>query len=224
MAIEIENLHIARGNNKVISGLNLTAEAGEVIGLVAPNGTGKTTLFSGIAQLIEDSLDKLKLNNVSHNDRIKYNQSFFFLESSDNLYAELNVRNHLELIKTLWKRSISIDDVLNELKMTSYEEKPVNELSLGMKQHLLIAMYIVSDAPVLLFDEPLNALDPSSINIVNRIISQLGKQKKTVIISSHNIFNIQEVCSRVLFLKNGVIAEDTSNLSEVKDVYEKLYE
>jgi len=224
MAIQIQNLKISRGENTVINGLDFTAESGETIGLVAPNGTGKTTLFSGIAHLIDPSYDKLDLNNTNYSNRIQYNQSLFFLESADNLYKELNTKNHLELIKKLWESPIKIDDILEKLKMTTYQEKAVNKLSLGMKQHLLIAMYLVSDAPILLFDEPLSALDPSSINRVNKIFYDLSMQKKTVIISSHNIFNIQEVCSRVLFLKDGVIAEDRSDLSEIKDVYARLYE
>lgn len=123
----------------------------------------------------------------------------------------------------MWKSTKSIEEVLTYLKMEKYKNKAVKKLSLGMKQHLLIAMYIISDAPVFLFDEPLNGLDPSSIKLVNQILRNYN-EKKTIMISSHDLFNIREVCNRAVFLKNGEISEDTRDLDKLDSIYTNLFE
>lgn len=223
LTININDLKIKRGKTVIIDNLNFIASKGEIVALVAPNGTGKTTFFNGVAHLIKIKYSKLKINERSFTDRINFNRSFFFLETSNYLYEELTALEHLSLIKHLWKSNVSIDDTLKKLKMDSYSSVPVKKLSLGMKQHLLIAMYIISDAPVLLFDEPLNGLDPGSIKIVNSLLVSLSKDK-TIIISSHDIYNIQEICTRVVFLKNKHLIKETTNLKEINKIYSDLYE
>ena len=198
--IYIENLNIKRGKKVVIENLDFSATKGDIVALVAPNGTGKTTFFNGLTHMIKSNYSHLEIQGESFSDRVKFNQSFFFLETSNFLYEDLTVTDHLILIKNAWKSPISINGTLDKLKMQNYSSLPVKKLSLGMKQHLLIAMYMISNAPVLLLDEPLNGLDPGSIKIVNSLLISLSRDK-TIIISSHDIHNIQEICNRVVFFK-----------------------
>lgn len=223
LPITIENLRIKRNKNLVINNLNYEMNSGEITALIAPNGSGKTTLFNGIAHLIDCSYSLLELNSFNYKDPSKYNSSLFFIESSNHLYEDLSARDHLKLVKGLWESKIIVNDVIADLKMEDYQNKAVKKLSLGMKQHLLIAMYIMSDASVFLLDEPLNGLDPSSIKLVNQILLNYH-EKKTIMISSHDLFNIREVCDRAIFLKNGKIAEDTNNLDKLDSIYTNLFE
>lgn len=223
MSIKIEELSIKRNNELIINNLKFEMNPSEITALIAPNGSGKTTLFNEIAHLIDCSYSLLVLNNFNYKEASKYNSSLFFIESSNHLYEDLSPTEHLKLIKNLWKSTKSIEEVLTYLKMEKYKNKAVKKLSLGMKQHLLIAMYIISDAPVFLFDEPLNGLDPSSIKLVNQILRNYN-EKKTIMISSHDLFNIREVCNRAVFLKNGEISEDTRDLDKLDSIYTNLFE
>jgi len=221
--INIEGLSVSRGKNNVIDNLDFHAYKGEIVALVAPNGTGKTTLFNGLTHLINSKYRTLEIQGEQFSDRINFNQSFFFLESSHYLYEELTAIDHLKVIKKAWTSPISIEQTIKKLKMDDYSTVPAKKLSLGMKQHLLVAMYIVSNAPVLFFDEPLNGLDPGSIKIVNSLLVELS-QDKTIIISSHDIYNIQEICTRVVFLKDKRLIKDTVELENISKIYSDLYE
>lgn len=222
MSVLIENMTIKRGGEKIIDNLSLSIMAGEVVALVAPNGTGKTTLLNGITQLIPAIYEKLELNHFSPHS-LNFNRSFFYLESSNNLFEYLNILDHLSLIKKEWQSETAIDEVIRLLNIHDYQSLPIKKMSLGMKQHALLAMYLISDAPVLLFDEPLNGLDPGSIEITNTIIQNLASKKKIILFSSHDIANIQAICNRVLFLKNGKIERDTKNMDEILLLYKQLY-
>lgn len=224
MAILIKSLEISRGKKKIIDHFDLEASSGEIIGLIAPNGTGKTTLFNGIAHLIPLKYNQLTLNGNSSSNRVAFNNSFFFLESSQSLYAEMTPLDHLKMIKNNWNSAYDEQSVINHLKMNDYKKIPTKKLSLGMRQHVLIAMYVMSDVPIMLMDEPLIGLDPSSISTVNQIISDWGKQGKALIISSHDLYNIKESCNRVIFLKDKKIAAQTRNLEKIQSMYQQLYE
>lgn len=224
MTILIKSLEISRGKNKIINNLDLEASSGEIIGLIAPNGTGKTTLFNGIAHLIPLKYDLLKLNGNTSSNREIFNKSFFFIESSQSLYEEMTPADHLKMIKRNWNGTYDEQTIIKYLKMEDYKHTSVKKLSLGMRQHVLIAMYVMSDAPIMLMDEPLIGLDPSSISTVNQIISNWGKQGKTLIISSHDLYNIKEICNRVIFLKDKKIAVQRENLEGIQDLYKNLYE
>ena len=222
MSVLIENMTIKRGRKKIIDGLGLSIMDGEIVALVAPNGTGKTTLLNGIAHLLPATYRKLEINSFSPHS-LNFNRSFFYLESSNNLFEHLTILDHLLLIKKNWQSKIAIDEVISLLKIHKYQTLPIKKMSLGMKQHALLATYLISDAPILLFDEPLNGLDPGSIEITNKIIQNLAYKKKIILFSSHDIANIQAICNRVLFLKNGKIARDTKNMNEILALYKQLY-
>lgn len=223
MSIIIKDLSIERGKKIIVDKLNFEANSGEIIGLIAPNGTGKTTFFNGVAHLIDSSYQELKMVNINYSNRTSFNKAFFFLENIANLYEEMNALDHLKLIKKLWKSPLSVDEIVTKLQMSTFQSLAVKKMSLGMKQHLLIAMYLISDAPILLFDEPLNGLDPSSIEIVNEIFKNLGNNGKIIIISSHDIYNIQEVCNRVVFLKDKIFFEPIIQNQDIKKTYNELY-
>lgn len=179
--------------------------------------------FNGVAHFIDSSYEELSMQNINYSNRTLFNKSFFFLESSANLYEEMNTVDHLKLIKRLWKSPLSVNEIVSKLQMSNFQNLAVKKMSLGMKQHLLVAMYLISDAPILLFDEPLNGLDPSSIEIVNDIFKNLGESGKVIMISSHDIYNIQEVCNRVIFLKDKIFFEPLIQNNDIKKIYNDLY-
>ncbi|EHV0160827.1 ABC transporter ATP-binding protein, partial [Enterococcus faecalis] len=162
--MKVKELTVEYGNRTIIENLSMQAEFGEIIGLVAPNGTGKTTFFNAISGLIPKKNGNISLNKIDYNSRgATYLKELFFLESSKNLYDYLTPKEHLEYIKAAWKSNSDIEHIFEQLKMKEYQNRPIKKLSLGMKQHVLLAMYLASDATIFLLDEPFNGLDPTSV-------------------------------------------------------------
>uniref|UniRef100_UPI00403F2A24 ABC transporter ATP-binding protein n=1 Tax=Candidatus Enterococcus willemsii TaxID=1857215 RepID=UPI00403F2A24 len=221
--IKIENVSYSYKKQKVLDNLSCTIEKGQIVGLVAPNGTGKTTLLNVISNNLKKKSGDILVNDVDYSRRKQYLKQLFFIESVDNLVPNLTVLDHLQHVKNMWKSSISIHKVLESLKMSYYKNKRVSNLSLGMKQHLIIAMYIVSDASLLLMDEPHNGLDPSSVQLIKEVFLLLKKQNKTIFYSSHDLFNMENFCDQVFFLKNQKIHLSVASEQNLFAIYNELY-
>lgn len=224
MSVLIQNMSMRRGKKRVIQQLDLLVETGEAAALIAPNGYGKTTLLNGIAQSLPAAYDRLSLCGISPISYKDYRRSLFFLESTAQLSDYLSAFDYLTLIKHYWKSKMDCQTVFQRLKMTEYTTLPIGKMSLGMKQHVLLAAYLISDTPVMLFDEPLNGLDPGSIAIFDHLISQWRAEGKTILLSTHAIANVQSICSRAFFLKNGKIIVESSDMKEILPTYHRLYE
>lgn len=140
-----------------------------------PNGFGKTTLLNGIAQLLPTTYDQLSFT-TSLLLLIQIIAGLSFLESTNQLSDYLSAVDYLTLIKYYWQSKVECQTVFQRLKMTEYLTLPIGKMSLGMKQHVLLAAYLISDSSVMLFDEPLNGLDPGSIDILNSLIRQWQKE------------------------------------------------
>ena len=224
MELVIEGLTIKLGKKNNISHLDFRGSAGEVIGLVAPNGTGKTTLFRALAALLPIAKGSVSIGGIPLlTQRKNYMSQLFFVEGVENLYINLTPRQHLLYVAHAWKSQKRAQDIAQLLGMQAYLDTPVKKLSLGMKQHLLIGMYLISESPVLLLDEPLNGLDPSSVELVNRCLKQLSAERRLVILSSHDLFNLEKVCSRVLFLKNKRLEHQVTQMQSLEEEYKRLF-
>lgn len=221
--IEINNLTIKITETSILKDVSLSISENKIVGLIAPNGTGKTTFLKSIAGLVSKK-GKVLLNSCDLiENRSMYLKQIFFVESSENIYSNLTAMDHLEYIKSTWGSDVNITEVLASLGMEKYKAIPIKKLSLGMKQHVLIAMYVVSDAPVLLLDEPMNGLDPTSLTIVNNLLVELKEQGKTIIFSSHNLSNINEICDEFLFMHNEKLVLVKANTHNIQEIYDEFY-
>ncbi|WP_314209378.1 ABC transporter ATP-binding protein [Vagococcus salmoninarum] len=223
MNLELKDVQVRLGKQLILNQLRLEVPQGEILGLMAPNGTGKTTLFRAIANLIGCQEGTIEINGYQSKEREKYFQQLFFLENNESLMTNLTPETNLAYVKKMWQSPLEVRDVINRLGMEKYRKKPVKHLSLGMKQHLLIGMYLISDAPVLLFDEPLNGLDLGSVELVNSLFQRLHQQGKTVMITSHNLHHLQTVCQRFIFIKDKKISRSTTNPEVISEIYRELY-
>jgi len=116
-----------------------------------------------------------------------------------------------------------VEDVLNQADVKYYENLPVKKMSLGMKQKLLIAIYIMSNTSVLLLDESFNGLDIDAASDFCQLLGFLKAQGKTIIISSHSIHYLSRVCTRIDFLKEGKIVQTTTDMSDLEADYRRLF-
>lgn len=225
MKFIVENLAVQFRQTMILEHVSLELEAGEIVGLVAPNGTGKTTLLKGIAGLLKLNSGFIWLEEDGH--RIEQREAFlsrmFFVLSSDAFYENLSVLEHLQVVQKYWKSKISIEEASSFFGITYFHDKKIKELSLGMKQQLLLTLYLISDASLLLLDEPLNGLDPTNVRRFNELIQHFQEAGKMVLMSSHNLYNIKETCTRVCFLNEKKIIADIDVNEDLDAFYDRQY-
>ncbi|MBC1474108.1 ABC transporter ATP-binding protein [Listeria grandensis] len=202
--LHVDNISIVLKGTSIIKDLSLTINSGEIIGLVAPNGYGKTTLLKSIVKLNRIDSGNISLEK-NLNRKEEYNKELFFFQNADSLYQNLSALDHLKFVKNAWKSKTNIDKLLTDLKMNDYKNKKIRQLSLGMKQHVLLAMSIASNAKLILMDEPFNGLDPSSVKTISTIIKSMQSEGTSFLFSSHILNHIDQLCSKVFFLKDKKI-------------------
>lgn len=193
--LSINQLTIAT-RHPILTDFSYHFEPGKLYGLVATNGSGKTTFFRSLMGLLP-----VRSGQVSWQGGAS-RRDFFYYESSEWFEGHLSAWDYLTFIKAEWQSAVSIDDVIKIWGMGEYIKVPIKQYSLGMKQRLLIAMYQVSDAKCLIMDEITNGLDETSRRIFFEVLNLLRQEGKLVILSSHYQEDIEGHCDVVLHLKN----------------------
>lgn len=220
MILSVENIHKSYGKEDVLKGISFTIERPEIIALVGPNGSGKSTLMNIITNLLAADNGKVTVLNKNNKDPNIFKE-IAFMQDNSVLYDYLTGYDHLQFIGDV--QNISKEYILQTAKRVGIERylnKRVREYSLGMKQHLLLTMSLLNQPKLLILDEPLNGLDPTSAIRVRKLFLQLRDQGTAILLSSHNLAEIDRVTSKILFLKEGrLIKED---LSDYEHVYYEL--
>ena len=222
---KVENVSVKYKNEQILQQFYLNFDPGDVIGLVAPNGTGKTTFLRAIMRIIpSESGQCLVGKDISNRtNREAFLQRIFYLESVDNLYADLSVKQHLIMIHDLWHSQVSFTEASQLFNLQSFLNKKVRKLSLGMKQQLLLSLYYMSGAQVLLFDEPLNGLDPTNTQKFHALVKHWSESGKIIMMSSHNLESVQSVSNKVVFIHDKKALEYPNEHQDLIAVYNKLY-
>lgn len=213
--LKIKHVTLSFGKKKIFNDLSLNFEEGKIVGLVAPNGTGKSTLINIILNNLTPQGGFVEYNGLryknEHNIVKLHKQMCAFPDQSD-LFLFMTGRDHLKLYANLWNNSkIDINEIINELNMNAYVDHKVETYSLGMKQRLCFAMVVAADTPVMLLDEVMNGLDPQNVSLVSKLLVNLKEKKKTIIMASHLLQNLQMYADRILFLKDGGVIQDFDN-------------
>ena len=213
----MQNLSKRFKKQSVIHDISLTIDTPGIWALIGPNGVGKTTLLNLITNLIPATSGTVQLVNKSNKDYSVFKE-VSFLQDNTVLFDYLTGYDHLKYVcdvHHLPKKRVL--EVATYVGMESYLKQNAGDYSLGMKQHLLLAMAIVNKPKLLLLDEPLNGLDPTSAILIRKILVELAKNGTTIILSSHNLAEVDRVTKNILFLKDGVLIEE--DLSYFEQVY-----
>jgi ABC-2 type transport system ATP-binding protein len=190
-----------------VNDLSLTAAGGEIVGLIGPNGAGKTTTLRCIAGILRPTGGSAAIDG--HDlvaDSIAAKQRLAFMPDEPHLFEYLTVEEHLRLVARLYtvpdfdRRARAL---LDELELTGKERSLPGELSRGMRQKVVIACGLVRDATTLLFDEPLTGLDPIGIHRMRETIVARGRAGACVLVSSHLLHMVEEICTRVVIMDRG---------------------
>lgn len=216
MILSVNHIHKSYGKEQILKDISFTIAEPQIIALVGPNGSGKSTLLNIIANIVRADRGEVTVLNKSNRDPNIFRE-MSYLQDNSVLYDYLTGYDHLQFIGDI--QSISkteIDMTANTIGITGYLHKKVGNYSLGMKQHLLLAMAILNKPKLLVLDEPLNGLDPTSAIKIRNLLIKLHKEGTAILLSSHQLAEVDRVTSNILFLKNGrLIKEDLSHEQNV---------
>lgn len=210
MTLQIKDLSVRFGDKVILDHLSFDIPDGQIIGLVAPNGTGKTTLFNAIMRYIPIQGGEIKINDVvyqnTRKDILQLHKLITFFPDQADLYENFSGREHIKIYAEMWKQNTDlIDVIINMLHMKHYVNDKVHTYSLGMRQRLCFAMMCAADTPVMLMDEVMNGLDPENVSLISRVLQKLRAEGKVIMISSHLLDNLDEYADKVFFLHEGKI-------------------
>lgn len=209
-----------------VNDLELQVDRGEVYGLIGPNGAGKTTLIRMLAAAEEPTTGEIYINGQrllrdDSNPRLK--QCLGYLPDDFPLYDDLNVWDYLDYFARLYhlkqpKRRRRLNEVLELVDLTSKRDSQISTLSRGMKQRLSLARTIIHEPVLLLLDEPVSGLDPRARMHFREIIKALQEVGMTILISSHVLSDLAELCTSVGIMELGFLVESCS----LKELYKRL--
>jgi ABC-2 type transport system ATP-binding protein len=216
--IEVEALTKRYGDFTAVKNLSFSVRPGEVLGLVGPNGAGKTSTLRCLAGIIPASSGRVTV--AGHDlatDPVAAKRELAFFPDEPRLFEYLSVRQHLTFVARVYGvadyEKIAVP-LLEELELSDKADVLPAELSRGMKQKLVIACGLLHSPKVMFFDEPLTGLDPLGIRRMKDSIMRRSKEGAAIVLSSHLLHLLQEVCTHVLILKKGEKVAD-GTLSDV---------
>lgn len=220
--IEVKNVTKKYPNIKAVDNINFTIKDGEVVGFLGPNGAGKTTTMNMITGFIEPTEGQIIINGfdiVKKSKKAK--KQIGYMPEGVPLYTELTARefvNYMAELKDVKakERKEAVEKAIEETGLKDVQNKLIKNLSRGYKQRVSMAGALVGNPEVIILDEPTVGLDPKQITEIRGLIKELGK-KHTVILSSHILSEVSQICERVIIINHGkIVAIDTPENLENK--------
>lgn len=218
MTIHIQHLNKFIGKQHVLKDISLTINDGEVIGLLGPNGAGKSTLMKIMVGVWEAT-----------NGELKVPSSIGFLPEQNPLYEDMYVREYLRFFVGLRSKELgakSQDEIVEQLiarvGLTAEANKRVGQLSKGYKQRVGLAQAMIGNPELLILDEPTTGLDPNQLEDIRALIREMGEER-TVILSTHILQEVKQMCTRVVIIDHGEIKVDKP-IGEIEDLEQTFRE
>ena len=223
--LEVDKLNKSFGSKHILKDVSLSVSSGDILGFIGPNGSGKTTTIKLILGLQTIDSGTVLINN--HNIVTEFEDAIAavgaIVESPD-LYMYMNGLDNLKIIANMYPGITRerINEVIALVKLENRINDKVSKYSLGMRQRLGVAQALLHNPNLLILDEPTNGLDPEGIKELRDILSALAKKEGLgILISSHNLAELETFCNKVVIIQNGEIIE-TSSVKALKKVEEQL--
>jgi ABC-2 type transport system ATP-binding protein len=205
--IDVTGLTKLYGELVAVDDLSFGVAPGEVLGLVGPNGAGKTTTLRSLVGIIRPTRGSVRIaQHDLEQEPVAAKRQLAFMPDEPHLFEYLSVEEHLRFTARLYQVpdvERRIPALLSELELSDKARALPAELSRGMRQKLVIACGLLHDPTVLLFDEPLTGLDPAGIRRMKQTIVERARQGAAILLSSHLLHLVEEICTRVLILQKG---------------------
>jgi len=219
MTIEIKNLSKEYNNILAVKNINFTINKGTIVGLLGPNGCGKTTTIGMILGLIKPTSGTVFINgqNIENeNNRTKILEKVNFISPYVELPKKLTVEENLKVYGKMYgvnNLNEKIFNLMKELNLLEFEKRKTGELSSGQKNRVSLAKALINEPEILFLDEPTASLDPDVGDYIRTYLEDFASKKNTtILLASHNMNEVERLCNEVMMMKNGeIIDRGTSN-------------
>ena len=214
MTIEIKNLNKQFNSILAVKNLNFKINKGSIVGLLGPNGCGKTTTMGMILGLIKPTSGTVFINEKNiekENNRTKILEKVNFISPYVELPKKLTVEENLKVYGTMYgvnNLQDKILDLMKQLNLLEFKKRKTGELSSGQKNRVSLAKALINDPEILLLDEPTASLDPDVGDYIRTYIETFASKKgTTILLASHNMSEVERLCNEVMMMKNGEIID-----------------
>jgi ABC-2 type transport system ATP-binding protein len=210
--IEAVDLRKEYADVVAVEGSTFSVEPGEIFGLIGPNGAGKTTTLKMLSGLVEPTSGRATVAGYESRDR-EMRRRLGFLPEDSPLYADMTAHSYLRFFADLYEvpRAVAnerIEATLDRLDLEA-RDRPLGNVSKGMKRKVAIARSLVNDPEVLVYDEPASGLDPLTTNAIVEFVAELSAER-TVLFSAHDLYQVESLCDRVGIMLDGrIVAQGT---------------
>ena len=217
MTIPLEVFKLTKNyeSKEAVKNISFKVDKNQIMGILGPNGCGKTTTIGMILGLLKPSSGKVLINGIEIEDRrVELLNNINFISPYIELPKKLTVRQNLEVYGRLYdvkNLKIKIESISEKLRLNTILNKITGELSSGQKNRVSLAKSIINDPSVLLLDEPTASLDPETGDFVRSFLEDYQKEKKaSILLASHNMTEVERLCSFVLMMNDGIIIDKGS--------------
>jgi len=205
--IRVDQLRKLYGTFTAVRSLSFSVAPGEVLGLVGPNGAGKTTTLHAVAGIILPTAGRIEIAGADlATDPVRAKRALAFVPDEPQLFEYLSVTEHLRFVARLYgvaDAAERIGPLLEEVELGAKRDALPGELSRGMRQKLAVACALLHEPRALLLDEPLTGLDPVGIRRMKETIAGRARAGAAVVLSSHLLHLVEELCTRILVMRDG---------------------
>ena len=214
LSIEISNLNKQYGNVQAVKNINFKINKGSIVGLLGPNGCGKTTTIGMLLGLIKPTSGTVFVNgqNIeSENNRTNILEKMNFISPYVELPKKLTVEENLKVYGRMYgvnNLQDKISHLMKDLNLFEFKKRKTGELSSGQKNRVSLAKALINDPEILLLDEPTASLDPDVGDYIRTYIENSASKKgTTILLASHNMNEVERLCNEVMMMKNGEIID-----------------
>lgn len=218
-AVEVNKIYKTYGEKTVVSDVSFTVEKGEIFGLIGPNGAGKTTTIRMMMDIIKPDSGEVYILGEQFKEDTK--NKIGYLPEERGLYKKQTVMDTLRYMSSLKNARVDdarIEEMLKLVGMLPHKNKKIDEMSRGMGQLIQFLVTIIHDPELVILDEPFSGLDPVNTELLKGLIKDLKKQGKSVIFSTHQMNQVEELCDRLFMINRGARVLYGS-LDEIKQKY-----
>jgi len=207
--IKVQDLSKNYGDVQAVKSINFEIDDGEIVGFLGENGAGKTTTLKMLTGYLVPTKGNVEINDLNINDSaLEIQKQIGYLPELNPLYPEMYVKEYFHFVSSLYRiKDPPIDRLMEQTGLLEYQRKKIQTLSKGYKQRVGLVAALLHDPQLVILDEPTTGLDPNQLLEIRKLIRELG-EKKTVILSTHILQEVDAICDRVLIINKGEIIYD----------------
>ena len=221
MSIAVKEISKRYGSQLAVNKISFEVHSGEIVGFIGPNGAGKSTTMKMITGTLSPDSGSVRINDLNTLEHQREIRGMIgYLPENNPLYHEMYIREYLQYVAGLYnlKGKAARERISLVIEMTALSHevgKKIGNLSKGYRQRVGLAQALIHDPEILVLDEPTSGLDPNQLVEIRNLVSTIGKEK-TVLLSTHNLQEVEAICDRVIIINNGGIVadEDAQRLKE----------